>query len=491
MTEASDIATDLDAGLAHHEAGRFAEAEVLYRRFLDQEPDHPDALNLLGVMLQDAGDLTESIAVLARAVAADPEFPEAFANLARAQCAAGDPAAAKLSSQRAIELDPELAEAHLQSARSLLALQDNAAALAAATRAAALSPDSADAHLFLGHAQSRLKDYPAAVAAYRAADRVAPDRAETMLALASVLAELKQFDVAVACCRRAVAAQPDDVRAYVALGGALRGADDFPGSVAALRHAVELAPDSPEVWMNQGDNDALMGRFDAAADSYNQVLALDPASAEALTRLASIGKLTDAAAAHAPLQAALSDPDRSANERVSAGFALGGLLDEVGNYEAAFAGYAAGNRLALDALVAAGNRFDLALFRRRIDQLRTVFVPAAIEATRGWGNPSEVPVFVVGMPRTGTTLVEQILASHKQVYGAGERKDVFDIAGRLEGDAPATVPSNWDPAVVRQEAAALVAQLRALGGSAERVVDKLPDNILQLGHIAVRSRMHG
>jgi tetratricopeptide (TPR) repeat protein len=485
MTETSDTATDLDAGLAHHEAGRFAAAEVLYRRFLDQEPDHADALNLLGVLLQDSGELTESIAILSRAVAVDPEFPEALANLARAQCAAGDPAAAKLSSQRAVELDPDLGEAHLQLARSLLALQDNAAAMTAATRAAALSPGSVDAQLFLGHAESRLKNYPAAAAAYRAADRLAPDRYEALLALAGVLAELKQFDDAVACCRRAVAVQPENVQAYVALGGALRGAEDFPGSVAALHRAVELAPDNPEVWLQQGDNDALMGRFDAAAEAYNRAHALDPTSSEPLTHLASIGKLTDAASAHAPLQAALSDPDRPTNERVSAGFALGTLLDEAGNYEAAFASYAAANRMALESLRAAGSGFDLAQFRRRIDHLRTAFAPSTIEATRGWGNPSEVPVFVVGMPRTGTTLVEQILASHRQVYGAGERKDIFDIAVRLEGDKATIAPSSWDQAAVRQESAAQLAQLRALGGSSERVIDKLPDNILQLGHIAV------
>jgi tetratricopeptide (TPR) repeat protein len=485
MIEASDPATAIDEGLAHHEAGRLAEAEDLYRQVLEQDPDHPDALNLLGVILQDSGRLTESIAVLSRAVTVDPEFSEALANLARAQYGAGDPAAAKCSGQRAIELNPDLAEAHLQLARTLLALRDDAGAAAAATRAAALAPDSADAQVLLGHAQSRLKDYAAAAAAYRSADRLAPDRFDTLLPLGTALAELKQFDDAVNYCRRAVALWPDEARAHIALGMALRRAEDFAGSVAALSRAVELAPDRPDVWLQQADNYALMGRFDDAATCYQRILTRDPASSEALSRLAVIGKLTDAAGAHGPLHAALSDTSRPTDERVSAGFALGALLDTAGDYAAAFSTYASANRLAHEAFATTGDRFSIAQFRRGIDQIRAAFVPATFEAIKDWGNPSEAPVFIVGMPRSGTTLVEQILASHKQVYGAGERKDIFEIEGRLEGDTPGRPPSEWDQAVVRREAAALVARLRALGGSAERVVDKLPDNILQLGLIAV------
>ncbi len=181
----------------------------------------------------------------------------------------------------------------------------------------------------------------------------------------------------------------------------------------------------------------------------------------------------------------MSNATQPTDERLSAGFALGALLDAAGDYEAAFATYASANRLAYESFTTTGNRFDIAQFRRGIDQIRAAFVPATFEATKDWGNPSEGPVFIVGMPRSGTTLVEQILASHKQVHGAGERKDIFEIEARLEGDTSGRPPSEWDQAVVRREAAAQIARLQALGGSAERVVDKLPDNILQLGLIAV------
>ena len=485
MIEASNSTTAIDEGLAHHEAGRLAQAEDLYRQVLEQDPDHPDALNLLGVILQDSGRLTESIAVLSWAVTVDPEFSEAYANLARAQYGAGDLAAAKCSGQRAIELDPDLAEPHLQLARTMLALRDDAGAAAAATRAAALLPDSADAQALLGHARSKLQDYAGAVAAYRSADRSTPDRFDILLPLGTALAELKQFDDAIICCRRVVTLWPEEARAHIALGVALRRAEDFAGSVAALSRAVELAPDRPDVWLQQADNYALMGRFDDAAVCYHRILTQDPASSDALGRLAAIGKLTDTPGTRDSLQAALSDASRPTDERVSAGFALGALLDAAGDYGAAFATYVSANRLAYESFTTTGNRFDIAQFRRGIDQIRAAFVPGAFEAPKDLGNPSEVPVFIVGMPRSGTTLVEQILASHKRIHGAGERKDIFEIEARLEGDTPGRPPSEWDQAVVRREAAAQVARLQTLGGSADRVIDKLPDNIVQLGLIAV------
>ena len=485
MTEANMTDAELDAGLAHHEAGRTAEAAALCRHILAREPDHPDALNLLGVILQESGDLPQSISVLSRAVAADPDFAEAFVNLARAQCAAGDPAGAKASSEHAIALDAELAEAHLQLARASLALRDNRAAEAAAARAAALAPHSADAQVFLGHALVRLKDHAAAVAAYRSADRLAPGQYETLLHLGIVLTEIGQLEEAVACCRQATVLSPDDVHAHVALGRALQRARAIPGSIDALRRALEIAPARSDVWKQQGDNFALLGQFDAAAGCYNQVLAVNPASPDALASLVAIGKPGDAASAQHTFRAVLADPARPEMERAIAGFALGALLDGAGDHEAAFTVYAAANQIMRGPLAASQAAPDLIEFRHRIGQLRASFTQATLEAAKGWGDPSEVPVFIVGMPRSGTSLVEQILAAHPRIHGAGERKDIAGISRLLEAGAPHLDPSGWDPDIVRREASRQIARLQALGGSCDRVIDKLPDNILLLGHIAV------
>jgi tetratricopeptide (TPR) repeat protein len=485
MTQASDLDDDLDIGLAHHEAGRLDEAAAIYRRILAADPDHAEALNLLGVILQDTGDLAQSIATLSRAVSVDPGFAEAFVNLARAHNAANDPAGAQNSSQQAIALDPDLSDAHLQRTRALLTQMDYEAAAAAARQTVALAPGSAEPHMYLGHALGALGDYVAAEKAYRAADEIAPDQFEVLLNLGMVLADLKQAQDAARYCRRAVALQPKNAQAHAALGVALHRAADIAGSVEAFDQALALAPDDPVIWRQQADNLSILGQFDKAADRYHRVLALDPSSSEALGCLATIGKLAESESERTKLQAALADGDRPTIERLTAGFALGKLLDTTGAYDAAFAAYAAANQLAQGASLKGDSGFDRANLRVRVKRLRQGFNREAFDATRGWGDPSDVPVFIVGMPRSGSTLIEQILASHPDVYGAGERKDIPDIVQRLDSQQSDLDPAGWDADVIRREAAAQCVQWQTIGGSAIRVIDKMPDNILCLGHIAV------
>jgi hypothetical protein len=105
----------------------------------------------------------------------------------------------------------------------------------------------------------------------------------------------------------------------------------------------------------------------------------------------------------------------------------------------------------------------------------------------GWGDSSESPVFIVGMPRSGTSLVEQIAASHPLVHGGGEQKEIIGILTALVGELTARSPAEWDHAAVRRETKAYMERLHSLGGGAMRVTDKLPDNILLLGQIAVLS----
>jgi tetratricopeptide (TPR) repeat protein len=484
MSGTGDLDSELNAALAAHEAGQFAAAEAAYRRILAHDPTHPDALNLLGVLLQDTGDLAGSIASLTQAVAADPGFAEAFANLARAQCAAGDPAAAERNAETALRLDPGLAEAHLHLTRSRLALNDPSGAAAAARQAVSLMPDEAEAALWLGHALSRLDDHAGAVAAYTAAARLRPDQGTTLQCLAIAQSAAGDTAGAVASSRRAAALTPDDPVAHFTLGRILAQAQDLDAAAAALRQGLALAPDRAEVWKQLGDCLALLGRFDQAADCFNRVLTLQPDLPDALSCLAAIGRLPDPSGSHARLRAVIEDAGRPDRDRAVAGFALGAVLDEAGDYAAAFPVYAKANALARQAFTRPDTRFDPAQFRSLVDHIRSVFTADQCARLRDGGDPSELPVFIVGMPRIGTTLVEQILASHGQVFGAGERQDIPAIARVLGGGQPELRPWDWDPDLVRQQAQAHLVRLRALGGAASRVIDKLPDNILLLGHIA-------
>ena len=474
----------LATALAQHEAGQFDRAEAGYRAVLDDDPDEPDALNLLGVMLQERGEPDQAIALLTRALAIDPDFPEALSNLARARRVSGEPAAAAELARRAIALDPALAEAHLNLGRALIDLDDDAGAVAALREAVALAPESAG-QAELGRALVRVNDPTAAVAALTAALALDPGRVDAMINLGVACTLLMRLDEALAWHEKAAALSPEDPAAHAALAITLRHRHDLAGSNAACRRTLALAPERAEIRLTLAANLAAMGRFAEAEACCQAVLALNPESAGARGELARIGRYCEDAAEIAGLRAVLDDAAAAPGERINAGMAAGRLLDRSGDYDAAFAAYAGANRLIRANWIAFGRPTGNAELRHYADWAIATFTAERFAATADWGDPSDLPVFIVGMPRSGTTLVEQIAASHKQVFGAGELTDIGAIVRALNGEDRHRPPPDWGREAVRRAATAQVTRLAGLGGDAVRVIDKMPDNSRMLGQIAV------
>ena len=166
-------------------------------------------------------------------------------------------------------------------------------------------------------------------------------------------------------------------------------------------------------------------------------------------------------------------------ERVIAGFALGKSLDDADRFDAAFAAFERANETYREMRAAMGERFDAEALNRQVNETIAAYTPAYFASVATWATPSELPVFIVGMPRSGTSLVEQIAASHSQVFGAGELKDIGKLALELGASN-----RNWQCTDVRRLADRHLEGLRVLGRGADRVIDKLPDNVFQLGLIA-------
>jgi len=480
-----EILRELRAGIAQHNAGRLDTAEAAYRRALERDPNNPDALNLLGVILQDRGQPVRSVELISRALRRRRKFPEALTNLARAQRASGDPGGAVDSARRAVALAPDLVEAHIQLGRALIDLEDYPAAAEACRKAISLAPNLLDAHVNLAAALTRLKDYLGAAQSYQIAHALKPDRIETLTDFAVVLGELERHDDALRCIDRAMALRPNDPHVHASHAVALKKAQHVPASIDACRRALELSPDLLQVWYLLGSNMMSQGRFDEAVACYRKVLAADPGNAEAQRGIVAAGAQIDDETDLARLTAIAGDPTLPARKRIAAGFTLGSLLDKSGEFDAAFPHIAAANALVRAEYEAEQCGFDRRAYRQQIRSTMALFTPAVFAATRDWGDPSELPVFVVGMPRSGTTLAEQICASHPKVFGAGERQDIGRIAKTLNENAGGGPPTTWDRALVSSEAASHIARLRALGGDARRVVDKMPDNVLWLGLIAI------
>ena len=260
---------------------------------------------------------------------------------------------------------------------------------------------------------------------------------------------------------------------------------DAGAAAEVCRKALAETPDRFDMWWMLGGCYATSGRFDDAADAYRRALELDPGSIDAMNGLASIGKRREEDGKPDALDIVLYDESREVSERISAGFARGRERDKQGDYDAAFEAYALANRLFRARRKAEGHVFTGTDLRGLVDWLIATMGPQMFANMAGWGDPSELPVFIVGMPRSGTSLVEQIAASHPCVFGAGERKDVSGILSALSSDSIVGLPIGWDRAAVRRETVSHVQHLQTLGGAAVRVIDKLPDNVFSLGQIAM------
>jgi Flp pilus assembly protein TadD len=395
---------------------------------------------------------------------------------------------AEASYRTAIVLKPEAGLAHCNLSMLLNQQGSFERALDSARRAVALMPEHPTAHLNLACALAGLGRFAEAEPAYRKTLALRPDQAETLSELGLVLTELHRFDEALACHQRAIAQRPGNAVMHHRLGLTLFHAGDPRGAEDGFRRAIVFDANDAATWNMLGQTVRALGRFDEARSAFARALELDPDQPQAAAGFAFIGQSAgdaDAAAQIDRLRAVLADPRRSLTDRAAAGFALGMLFDNADRCDEAFPYFAQGNGLCREWLWSIGERFEPAMLRERVDGLIANCTPALFAALEGGGNPSQLPVFIVGMPRSGTSLVEQIAASHSRVHGAGELREIADIAAALQqhgGDHPG---AELDPDFAPRLADSHVAKLQSLAPGKERVIDKTPYNILHLGMIGL------
>jgi tetratricopeptide (TPR) repeat protein len=316
-----------------------------------------------------------------------------------------------------------------------------------------------------------------AIDAYRRLLAVDPASTDSWYNLGYLLRCARSFDAALEAYGQALArgiARPEEVhlnRAVILSEFLARDGD----AERELRAAVASNPRFAQGWLNLGLLYEDRGDAAAARDSYARVLALDPAHPRALARLSAIDVFEGRArSVPARLAAVLGTPRLPAADAAEIGFALGGALDALGRYDDAFAAFARANQAA-QAAAHPSHRYDRRAHERLVDAL-IALPPAPPAITDGWS-----PLFVCGMFRSGSTLVEQILSRHSRITKGGELEILPAlVATRLQPypDALAAAP----PAMLAALRDAYRHEARALYPHADILTDKRPDNFL---HIAL------
>ena len=510
-----------------HEQGRLDEAEALYRGILQEEPQNPHALHLLGVRLHQADRHREAIDLIERALLVHGPAPSFHCNLGVAYLSAGRLAEAESHCRAALRLRPDFPDA-LSNLGLVLRVRGQHDAAADALRAALrLQPDFPDALSNLGLVLQDQGRRAEAADAFRAALRLDPGHADARRNLDDLLQPPGRLAEALATRRESVRGDPGNAQLRNELGRLLLAAGQADEALPHLREAVRLRPDFPEAHRNLGLAQQRLNHVREAMDSFRAALHVNPAHAGARNCLAlalqAQGRIHEAITEfqgtlrHEPNDsqaifslcqlaadgfhrvdaeevrrvrelAARTDLPLDAQCRLH--FALCLLFDRAGGWDEAFAHARCANELRQEIDRRCGLDFDPDAQRQLVDRLCETFTPAYFARTRHFGVSSDLPVFILGMMRSGTTLAEQILASHPQVHGAGE---LNDLGALCETGLPKRLAAveGYPGYVTRLDAATAGAaaeehlnRLRRLGAGAARVIDKTPTNFLYLGVIA-------
>jgi tetratricopeptide (TPR) repeat protein len=460
-------------------AGRFAQLEGAARALLNSRPQSGLLWQLLGVALVKQGK--DAMDALVKAAHYLPNDAVAHLNLGNEYGRRGLFEDAQESYGRALSIRPDFAEACNNLANLQLESGRDDEAVANCRRAIAVKPDFAEAHENLAKASARLGRMEEALANYRRALALKPGSAEAHCNLAGALCAIGMLDDAVAGYRRALLIKPDFVPAHTGLGTALRLQRRTVTAEASCRAALAIDPRSAAAVKVLAELRADDGRFTEAEEFYRQVLVIDPDSPDAWAGLTRLRRMTTGDAAWLAAAQRILRPGLPPPEEMQLRFAMGKYFDDVADYDNAFASYRRANELANKL----GPRHDREHLSRTIDLIIRSHGKAWIDRQRQTANPSGRPVFIVGMLRSGTTLAEQILASHPEVFGAGELSfwgpsAAPAIAGAVRSRAREITMSDQTLAGL---GSAYMELLQRLSAHAPRVVDKLPTNFLFLGLI--------
>jgi tetratricopeptide (TPR) repeat protein len=511
----ADFEESLRRARAMLRVGQAASAEKGLRALQAESPDQIDCLWLLGVALLDQSKTEESIALLERALEIVPGFAEARVDLARALRRAGRVAQAREEVRRVLEALPQHHRAWLAYGDVLVDLGQYDDARIAFERARLTDPErarieAATAALLEGERRrseelfrevlTRDPGHAAALCGVAALSLAAdvPRDAERLLrhalrqsehlplayrGLAPTLCGLGRLTEAEAATRYLARIEPKSPQTWVTTAGVAIRLMRQTEAIEAYERALQLLPREAGLRMSIGHLQKTLGRRAESEASYKAALAMDPGRAEAYWSLADLKNYVFSDEEVSAMRRLIDSDPRDPSNEAQLDFALGKALEQRQQYHEAFASYARGAELRRREAP-----FDIAQFERRCARVRAFFDASFFAAHRG-GDPSPAPIFIVGLPRSGSTLVEQILASHSAVEGTMELLNVLNIVREFDDMAPGRTgyPETVGGATPERLTALgrryieQTAPLLRLGRS--RFTDKLPNNFSHIGLI--------
>jgi tetratricopeptide (TPR) repeat protein len=467
--------------LAEHslKIGRLDDAERACREILSINSRSTEALVLLGRISEKGGRSELAVQLLRKALKIDPANREALDCLENLLYSGGRHLEAAEIWKSQIAHNPDDFAAHRNLGMCYLAMGNLRQAATCFTKALELEPDSAPLYQRLGVAYQGLGDMAAAAEAFRKAITLEPREPSLHIALAQTLVQLNDSEGAVYAFQRASELEPESARGNLQLAQAFLEGGRLDDAENQLRKVIAMDPNLVSAHVFLGGLLNQVGRFDEAVDALTEAIRLDPRHVPAYYFYIQSKKIVDEDRPLIERLAALErDPEQNPDSQRRLHYGLGKAYDDLGEYGAAIRHFDAANAFDRERLRADGRSFSSQRYVDAFNFAIKHYTPEFFEDSEIWGSLDEMPLLIVGMMRSGTTLVEQIVSSHPQI-GAGGESTFWTQRGPLLNSLGAH-PKREEFAEI---ANAYHETLRELAPGRKRVTDKMPHNYMFLGPI--------
>lgn len=447
------------------------------------KPNNSEAHNNLGVALLTNGELSSAIDHFSKAIALDARNTDALANRSNAFAKRNEAEKALADARSAVAVNPKSVAAQNSLSAALLASHDFVTAEGAAREVLTLAPGNIHGMLNLTLALKAQKKLDAALALANQTLQLFPTSGDAMCIAATIHIDRKNFDTARRLVDQSLAINPDSPQAVVAAGRLQFEMQQPHKAIETLKRAIALDGKHADAQNLLGCALREIGQFDEAVRAFERCVSLDPTNFGAYANIAETKSFRSKDDEHlkAMMALAVTAGKQSEEQLMQLHFAIGKALDDLNEFDAAFEQFSKACHIKRSQ--ASYSEADtLGLFER----IQKLFTSEVVNKFDGGGNPSQVPIFIFGMPRSGTTLIEQILDSHPIVKGAGEVRDVHDALVDLRHHVSGHRPY---PEMLQDANAADIAyfghsvakRLAAHWPQSLRVTDKMPSNFFFLG----------
>jgi len=470
------------------QAGKLEQLERLLSAVLAARPDHIPSLSMLGSLCANANRPDEAKACFERMIAVDPNSAEAYGSLAAIHSSRGEFDAAVACFERALGLAPHHPGIHYGFAATLQSLARNEEAIQHLKVALAVRPEHLESHFLLGNLLYATGKDREAARCYLKVLQLSPRHPETHNNLGNVLLRQGHAERAIDYYRTAIEINPVYADAYGNLGNALLELNRLEESIEQNRRALELKPERFGSYNNLGVALQALGRFDEAKRAFERALELSPNEAPIHLNLANMDRFKPRDRRLRGLRRLIAVVDTlDEDKQIAAHFAMGKALADLGQYDEAFQHLKSANALKRRTFV-----YDEPQRLAMFDNIKLKFPPERFRIRREDVDGAWSPIFIVGMPRSGTTLMEQVLASHSKVFGAGELETFKELIGecaKQEGIPPAypDLMDSLSPDGIARLGELYTQRVRGMAPDAARIVDKMPLNFVFVGliHLAL------